>query len=255
MKLMDGRRGLVFGVANERSIAWGIARALHAQGARVGLGYVERMERRVRPLAEQIDAPLCARCDVTDDAQIDALFQQAAGAFDGRIDFLVHSLAFARREELTGDFVDTSRDGFAEALDVSAYSLVALTRRAAPLMTEGGSVVALTYYGAEKVVANYNVMGPAKAALEATVRYLAAGLGAQQVRVNAISAGPVKTLAAAGIPGFRDMLKESAARTPLERNVTLEEIADAAVFLLSDMGRAVTGEVLHVDAGYHVMGH
>jgi enoyl-[acyl-carrier protein] reductase I len=256
MKLMEGRRGLVFGVANQRSIAWGIAKALHEHGARVGLNYVsERMERMVRPLAEQIGAPLCAPCDVTDDAQIDAFFERAADVFEGHLDFVVHSLAFARRGELTGEFVDTSRDGFALALDVSAYSLVGLMRRAVPLMTSGGSVVALTYYGAEKVVSNYNVMGPAKAALEASVRYLAAGLGEQQVRVNAISAGPVKTLAAAGIPGFRTMLKQSAARTPLRRNVTQAEIADAALFLLSDMGRAVTGEVLHVDAGYHVMGH
>ncbi len=256
MKLMEGRRGLVFGVANQRSIAWGITQALHEHGASVGLNYVnERMERMVRPLAEQIGAPLCAPCDVTDDAQIDAFFEQAAEVFEGRLDFVVHSLAFARRDELTGDFVDTSRDGFALALDVSAYSLVGLMRRAVPLMAGGGSVVALTYYGAEKVVSNYNVMGPAKAALEASVRYLAAGLGEQQVRVNAISAGPVKTLAAAGIPGFRTMLKESATRTPLKRNVTQAEIADAALFLLSEMGRAVTGEVLHVDAGYHVMGH
>ncbi len=251
MKLMEGRRGLVFGVANERSIAWGIARALHAHGASVGLNYVNaRMERRVRPLAESIAAPVCMPCDVTDDAQIDALFD----AFDGPLDFLVHSLAFARREELVGDFVDTSRDGFALALDVSAYSLVALAQRAAPRMAEGGSIVALTYYGAEKVVPRYNVMGPAKAALEASVRYLANELGAQQIRVNALSAGPVKTLAAAGIPGFRDMLKASAERTPLKRNVTLAEIASAALFLLSDMGRAVTGETLHVDAGHHILG-
>ena len=255
MKLMEGKRGLVFGVANERSIGWGIAKTLHAHGATVGVNYVnERMERRVRPLAESIDAPLCLPCDVTDDAQLDAFFE-AAEQHLGRVDFLVHSLAFANRDDLVGRFTDTSRDGFALALDVSAYSLVALAQRAAPLMTAGGSVVALTYLGAERVIANYNVMGPAKAALEAAVRYLAYGLGEQQVRVNALSAGPIKTLAAAGIPGFRDMLRETASRTPLRRNVTQDEIADAALFLLSDLGRAVTGETLHVDAGYHIMGH
>ncbi len=255
MKLLEGKRGLVFGVANERSIAWSIAEAAVAQGAEVGLNYLgDRMERRVRPLAERLEAPLCLPCDVTDEAQLDAFFARATEVFEGRLDFLVHSLAFARREELGGRFLDTSREGFALALDISAYSLVELTRRAAPLLTDGGSVVALTYYGAEKVVPNYNVMGPAKAALEACVRYLACDLGADAVRVNGLSAGPVRTLAAAGIPGFRGMLKACAERAPLRRNITQAEVADAALFLLSDLSRAVTGEVLHVDAGYHVTG-
>ncbi len=255
MKLMEGKRGLVFGIANNRSIAWGIAQARHAQGATIGVNYVnERMERRVRPLAESIAAPICLPCDVTDDAQLDAFFAAAKTEL-GQLDFLVHSLAFARREDLEGSFAGTSREGFALALDVSAYSLVALAQRAAPLMTEGGSIIAMTYLGAIRVIGNYNVMGPAKAALEAAVRYLAYGLGEQQIRVNALSAGPIKTLSAAGIPHFRDMLRETANRTPLKRNVTQQEIADTALFLLCDLSRAVTGETLHVDAGYHIMGH
>lgn len=256
MKLLEGRNGLVFGVANHWSIAWAIARRATEQGARVGLNYLdERLERRVRPLAEEIGAPLLAPCDVADDAQLDAYFARAAEVFEGRIDFVVHGVAFAKREDLLGDFSATSRDGFGLAMDVSAYSLVALARRVAPLMTAGGSILTLTYYGAEKVVSKYNVMGPAKAALESSVRYLAYDLGPRGVRVNAISAGPIKTLAASGIPGFREMLKQSAEVAPLKRNVDQEEVADAALFLLSDLGRGVTGEVLHVDAGFHVMGH
>lgn len=255
MTLLSGRNGLVFGVANERSLAWGISRAAAAQGARLGLTWFgDRLERRVRPLAEQLGAPLCVPCDVADDASLDACFAAAAEAFEGRLDFVIHSVAFADKADLDGRFCDTGRAGHALAMDVSAYSLIALARRAAPLMSAGGAIVTLTYYGAEKVIPHYNVMGPAKAALEASVRYLAADLGPQGVRVNAISAGPIKTLASAGIPGIRTMLKGAAEISPLRRNVTQEEVADAAVFLLSDMARAITGEVLHVDAGYHVMG-
>lgn len=255
MTLLSERRGLIFGVANERSIAWAITQGVVDHGARVGLSWFgDRLERRVRPLAERVDAALCVPCDVSDDAQLDACFAAAAEAFDGRLDFVVHSVAFADKSDLDGRYSDTSRAGHALAMDVSAYSLVALARRAAPLMTEGGSIVALTYYGAEKVIPHYNVMGPAKAALEASVRYLAADLGPQSIRVNAISAGAIKTLASAGIPGIRTMLKGAADASPLRRNVDQREVADAAVFLLSDMARAITGEVLHVDAGFHVMG-
>jgi enoyl-[acyl-carrier protein] reductase I len=250
VKLLEGRRGLVFGVANDKSIAWAIARRAAEHGASVALSYAdERLERRARPLAESIGAPL-VRCDVGDDAQIDAAFAEVGGP----LDFVVHSLAYAEREDLLGRFVDTSRAGFRTALEVSAFSFVALARRAAPLMENGGSLLTLSYYGAEKAVPGYGVMGPAKAALEASVRYLAAELGAQGVRVNAISAGPIKTLAAAGIPGFRDMLRQAAAASPLRRGVTQDEVADAALFLMSPMGRAVTGEVLHVDGGYHALG-
>jgi enoyl-[acyl-carrier protein] reductase I len=254
MKLLEGKNGLVFGVANHWSIAWAIAEAAVEAGARVGLNALdEKAARKVRPLAAQLDAPLCQPCNVLDDAQLDAFFAAAAGVFDGRIDFVVHSLAFARRADLSGRFVETSRAGYSQAMEVSAHSLVELTRRALPLMTEGGSVVTLTYVGAERVIPNYNVMGPAKAALEANVRYLANDLGPHGVRVNAISAGPIKTVAASAIPGFRTMLKATAAAAPLRRNVTRAEVANAALFLLSDMGAAVTGEVLHVDAGAHIL--
>lgn len=255
MSLLAGRNGLVFGVANARSIAWGITRRAVDQGARVGLTYLDaRLARRVEPLAEQIDAPFCVPCDVSDDAQLDACFAAAAEAFDGKLDFVVHSVAFARREDLGGAFAETSREGFALAMDISAYSLLAMARRARPLMVDGGALLALSYIGAERVIANYHVMGPAKAALEANIRYLAADLGPAGIRVNGISAGPIKTLAAAGIPGFRAMLKANAEAVPLRRNVTADEVGDAAVFLLSDMARSITGEVLHVDSGFHVMG-
>ena len=254
MKLLEGKNGLVFGVANHWSIAWAIAEAAVGAGARVGLNCLdEKAARKVRPLADQLNAPLCMPCNVLDDGQLDAFFAEAAVVFDGRIDFVVHSLAFAQRADLAGRFVETSRAGYAQAMEVSAHSLVELTRRALPLMTEGGSVVTLTYVGAERVIPNYNVMGPAKAALEANVRYLANDLGPHGVRVNAISAGPIKTLAASGIPGFRTMLKATAAAAPLRRNVTQAEVADAALFLLSKMGAAVTGEVLHVDGGTHIL--
>lgn len=253
--LFRGRKVLVFGVANERSIAWGIAQAFHALGAQVGFTYVgEALERRVRPLAESLGSDLILPCDVTNDAQIKAVFDEVREKWGG-LDVLVHSVAFANREDLEGRFVDTSRDGFMLALNISAYSLVALTRHAMPLLAESkGNVVTMSYYGAEKVVPNYNVMGVAKAALEASVRYLAADCGAEGVRVNAISAGPLKTLASAGIKGFKGMLGFATEKAPLRRNITVDEVAGAAVFLCSELGSGVTGETLYVDAGYNIMG-
>jgi len=253
--LLAGKRVLVFGVANERSIAWGISRAMHEHGATLGFTYLnEALERRVRPLAESVGSELILECDVTRDDQIQDTFQTVKDAW-GRIDVLIHGVAFANREDLEGRFVETSRDGFRTALDISAYSLVALTREAWPLMKDvGGSVLTLTYYGSEKVVPNYNVMGVAKAALEASVRYLAADLGPDGIRVNAISAGPIKTLAASGIRGFRSILGEVAERAPLRRNVTQDDVANAALFLCSDLGAGVTGEVLYVDSGYNILG-
>ncbi|HEX7050603.1 MAG TPA: enoyl-ACP reductase FabI [Longimicrobiales bacterium] len=252
--LLAGKRALVFGVANERSIAWGISQAMHAAGAKLAFTYLnEALERRVRPLAEGVGAELILPCDVTDETQVRDVFGRVREAWGG-LDILVHSIAFANREDLEGRFVDTSRDGFLKALEVSAYSLVSLARAAAPLMAEGGSIIALSYYGAEKVVPNYNIMGVAKAALEASVRYLAADLGPDGIRVNAISAGPIKTLAAAGVRGFRGMLGTAAERAPLRRNVTQQDVGGAALFLCSDLGAGVTGETLYVDAGYHIMG-
>jgi enoyl-[acyl-carrier protein] reductase I len=254
MGLLDGKKALIFGVANDHSIAWGIARALHAEGATVGFSSVESLiDKRVRPLAERLGSTFVEPCDVQDDAQIEAVFR-AWQEREGTLDILVHALAFAKREELTGSFVDTSRDGFALAMDVSAYSLVAITRAALPMLSPGASVLTLTYYGAEKVVANYNVMGVAKAALEACVRYLAADLGTRGVRVNAISAGPIRTLAAAGIAGFKSMYGQFKDVAPLRRNVTIEDVGGTAVYLASDLGAAVTGEVIYVDAGFNILG-
>ena len=254
MGLLDGKKALIFGVANDHSIAWGIAQALHAEGALVGFSSVESLvERRVRPLAERMGSTFVAPCDVQDDAQIRAVMDRWRAAH-GQIDVLVHALAFAKREDLDGAFVDTSRDGFALALDVSAYSLVALVREARPLLHRGSSVLTLSYYGAEKVVANYNVMGVAKAALEASVRYLAADLGPEGVRVNAISAGPVRTLAAAGISGFKALYGAFATVAPLRANITIEDVGKSAVYLASDLSSAVTGEVLYVDGGFNVLG-
>jgi len=254
MGLLDGRRALIFGVANDHSIAWGIARAFHEAGAIVGFSSVESLiEKRVRPLAASIGSTFVEPCDVGSDDQIRAVMERWRAAH-GELDILVHALAFARREDLEGAFVDTSRDGFALALDVSAYSLVALVREARPLLHRGGSVLTLTYYGSEKVVASYNVMGVAKAALEASVRYLAADLGPEGIRVNAISAGPVRTLAASGIAGFKRMYGGFADVAPLRANITPEDVGRSAVYLASDLSSAVTGEVLYVDGGFNVLG-
>lgn len=255
MGLLTGKKGLVVGVANKRSIAWGIAQAAAREGAALAYTYQgERLKENVAELARTLDpqAPLYD-CDVTKDDQLDAVFQGIQSSW-GSLDFLVHAVAFAKREELDGEFVNTSRDGYAMAHDVSSYSLTALARRAMPLMTAGGSVVALTYYGAEKVIPRYNIMGVAKAALEASVRYLAYDLGAKHIRVNALSSGPVQTLAARGISGFTDMMKHVESRAPLRRNVTLEDVANAAVFLLSPLSSGITGETLYVDCGYHIVG-
>jgi enoyl-[acyl-carrier protein] reductase I len=254
MSLLDQKTGLVFGIANERSIAWAIAQAAAKHGARLGISYQgERLEKRVRPLAATLGADLCMPCDVQDTDALDAYFEAVRSTF-GRLDFLVHSIAYAPREDLMGRFVDTTASGFQTAMAVSAFSLTRLAAYARPLMKEGGSIISLTYVGGERVIPNYNVMGPAKAALEASVKYLASDLGPEDIRVNGISAGPIRTLAASGIPGFRSMLAETAKRTPLRRNITFDEIANAAVFLLSDMSSGVTGEIMHVDAGYHIMG-
>lgn len=254
MGMLDGRRALIFGVANDHSIAWGIAKALHEEGAEVGFSSIEMLlEKRVRPLAESIGSTFVEPCDVQDDEQIARVFA-LWGERIGRLHVLVHALAFAKREELDGRFLDTSRAGFALALDVSAYSMVALARGAAPLMTDGGSMMTLTYYGSEKVVANYNVMGVAKAALEASVRYLAADLGPSGVRVNAISAGPIRTLAASGVTGFKAMYGKFRDIAPLRRNVTIDDVGGTAVYLASDLSRGVTGEVIYVDAGFNVLG-
>ena len=254
MGLLTGRNALIFGVANDHSIAWGIARALHDAGAEVGFSSVESLlERRVRPLATSIGSTFVEPCDVQSDDQIRTVFARWAETHD-RLDILVHALAFARREDLEGGFVDTSREGFALALDISAYSLLALTREARPLLRRGSSILTLSYYGAEKVVANYNVMGVAKAALEASVRYLAADLGPDGVRVNAISAGPVRTLAASGIAGFKKMYGEVAEVAPLRANITAEDVGRTAVYLASDLSSAVTGEILYVDGGFNILG-
>jgi enoyl-[acyl-carrier protein] reductase I len=255
MGLLDGKNALVFGVANDHSIAWGIAKAFREAGADVGFSSVESLlERRVRPLAESIGSTFVEPCDVQSDEQIEAVFAKWNEARGGRLDILVHALAFAKREDLAGQFVDTSRDGFALAMDVSAYSLVALARAARPMLRPGSSIMTLTYYGAEKVVANYNVMGVAKAALEASVRYLAADLGPDGVRVNAISAGPIRTLAASGIAGFRKMYGSFAEVTPLRSNITIEDVGKTALYLASDLSSAVTGEVVYVDGGFNVLG-
>lgn len=256
MPLLEGRTGIIFGVANKRSIAWAIAQALSREGMRLAFTYQgERLKESVEALSTTIPGSLLLPCDVTNDGEIDAVFRSTEEQF-GRLDALVHSVAFAPREDLENEFVKTSREGFKLAHDISAYSLVALTRAAMPLMTKngGGSVLALTYYGAEKAVEGYNLMGVAKASLEASVRYLAANLGPQNVRVNAISAGPVNTLAARGIKGFTGMLKHHAERAPMRRNVELEEIGNAGLFLVSDMSSGITGEIMFVDCGYNIVG-
>lgn len=254
MGLLDGKKALILGVANEKSIAWAIARLFHAEGAELLLTYAgEAIEKRVRPLAESVQAAV-APCNVTSDDEIAALMEQVQQRW-GRIDILVHSVAFADKEELKGTILSTTRSGFANALDISAYSLIALLKAAQPLMTgHDANALAMTYYGAEKVFPNYNVMGVAKAALEASVRYLAAGMGADGVRVNAISAGPIKTLAAAGVGGFNQILSTVEERAPLHRNITQEEVAKSALYLCSDLASGVTGEIHYVDAGYNVVG-
>ena len=257
MGSLEGKRGVILGIANKNSIAWAIAKAMDAEGASLAFNFLnDRMEPKVRKLTETLPDSPTMICDVTKDEEIDAFFAAVSDAFDGKLDFLVHSLAFANREDLLGRFVDTSREGYALALEISAYSLVAVTRRALPMMEAagGGSVMTLSYFGAEKAMPGYNVMGVAKAALEAGVRYLAADLGPQNIRVNAISAGPVNTLSARGIRGFTTMLHTTAERSPLRRSITPEEIARTAAFLASDASTGITGETLHVDAGYNVMG-
>lgn len=252
--LLAGKRGLVLGVANNRSIAWGIAKAAHDAGAELAFTYQgESLEKRVRPLAAELGAMVVGHCDVTDPSTIDAAFSEIEKAW-GQIDFVIHCIAFSDKDELTGRYVDTSADNFSRSMLISCYSFTAIAQRAEKLMKEGGSMVTLTYYGAEKWMPHYNVMGVAKAALEASVRYLAADLGPKNIRINAISAGPIKTLAASGIGDFRYILKWNEYNAPLRRTVTIEEVGDTAVYLVSDMGRGMTGEILHVDAGYHVVG-
>jgi enoyl-[acyl-carrier protein] reductase I len=252
--LMAGKRGLIMGVANDRSIAWGIARALAAQGAECAFSYQgESLEKRVRPLAASIGADILLPCDVTDEASIDATFAALEQRW-GKMDFLVHAIGFADKQFLRGRYMDTPREAFLQALDISCYSFVSVARRAAALMPEGGSLLTLSYLGAERVTPHYNVMGVAKAALEASVRYMAVDVGGQNIRVNAISAGPIKTLAASGIGDFRYILKWNQYNAPLKRNTTIEDVGGAGVYLLSDLGAGVTGEVLHVDSGYHVVG-
>ncbi|MBI4593109.1 MAG: enoyl-ACP reductase [Candidatus Rokubacteria bacterium] len=255
MRLLEGRKGVVFGVANKRSIAWAIAQALNAAGMRLAFTYQgERLKENVEELAATLPESLVYPCDVTSDADIEAVFM-ALGREFGALDALVHSVAFAQKEDLEGAFVTTSREGFRVAHDISAYSLVALTRAALPLLEKSGqgSVLAMTYYGSEKVAGNYNVMGVAKASLEATVRYLAADLGPKGIRVNAISAGPVNTLAARGIRGFTSILQHNAEKAPLRRNVELREIGDTALFLASPLASGITGQVIFVDGGYSIM--
>jgi enoyl-[acyl-carrier protein] reductase I len=256
MGLLDGKTGLIFGVANKRSIAWAIAQTLSREGMRLAFTYQgDRLKESVDALAKTLPDSTILPCDVTNDSEIDAVFQSVDSEF-GRLDALLHSVAFAPREDLENDFVKTSREGFKLAHDISAYSLVAITRAAVPLFAKsgGGAVCALTYYGAEKAVEGYNLMGVAKASLEASVRYLAANLGPSGVRVNAISAGPVNTLAARGIKGFTSMLHHHAERAPMRRNVELEEIGNAGLFLLSPMSSAITGEIMFVDCGYNIVG-
>ena len=252
--LMKGKRGLVIGLANNRSVAWGIAKSCAAHGAELAVTYQgESLKRRVEPLANELNALVAGHMDVTEPESLEAVFAHLEKTW-GRLDFLVHAVAFSDKDELTGRYVDTSRDNFLRTMDISVYSLTELTRRAAPLMSNGGSILTLTYYGAEKVMPHYNVMGVAKAALEASVRYLAADLGSDNIRVNALSAGPIKTLAASGIGDFRYILKWNEYNSPLRKTVTIEEVGDAALYLLSDLSRSVTGEVHHADSGYHVVG-
>ena len=252
--IMEGKRGLVLGVANNRSIAWGIAKACADHGAELAFTYQgDALKKRVEPLAAELGAIVVGHCDVTEMATIDAVFSEIERLW-GRVDFIVHAIAFSDKAELEGRYVETSRDNFARTMDISVYSLTAIAQRAEKLMPDGGSILTLTYYGAERVMPHYNVMGVAKAALEASVRYLANDLGPKNIRVNALSAGPIKTLAASGIGDFRYILKWNEYNSPMRRTVTIEEVGDAGLYLLSDLSRAVTGEVHHVDNGYHIVG-
>ena len=252
--LLAGRRGLIMGVANNRSIAWGVAKAAAEQGADLAFTFQgEALEKRVRPLAASVGSELVMPCDVTDDASMDTVFAEISNKWGG-LDFMVHAIAYADKDELDGRYVDTTAGNFARSLDISCYSFTTLCQRAEKLMPNGGSIVTLTYYGAERVMPHYNVMGVAKAALEASTRYLAADLGEQKIRVNCISAGPVNTLAARGIAGFTDLMKQHASYAPLKRNVTAEELGQTGVFLAGDGGAAITGQVIYVDCGYQIMG-
>jgi enoyl-[acyl-carrier protein] reductase I len=252
--LMKGKRGLIMGVANDRSIAWGVAKVLHQAGAELAFSYMgEVFKKRVTPLVEHMKPAALIDCDVSDQASIDAAFAQLGKVWDG-LDFVIHAIGFSDKEQLKGRYVDTTVENFRMTMDISCYSFTAVAQRAERMMNNGGSLVTLTYYGSEKVMPHYNVMGVAKAALEASVRYMAEDLGKRGIRVNAISAGPIKTLAASGIGDFRYILKWNELNAPLRRTVTIEEVGNAALYLVSDLGRAVTGECLHVDAGYHVVG-
>ena len=254
MGLLDGKNALVFGLANDKSIAWGITQALHREGAKIGISYAgETLKRRVMPLAEQIGCKWVEECDVTKDEHIAAVVEKTKADF-GNVDILVHSIAFAGREELTGPFYNTSREGFKNAMDISVFSFVALAKAYQPILNPGASLICMTYYGSVKVAPHYNVMGVAKAALEASTRYLAFDFGPQKIRVNAISAGPIRTLAAAGVGGFRDMYKHFADMSPMRENVTIEDVGNAAVFLASDLSARITGEVLYVDSGFNTVG-
>ena len=252
--ILAGKRGLVLGLANSRSIAWGIAKAAREAGAELAFTYQgESIEKRVRPLAQELDAKVLGDCDVTDPAALNAVFKEIEGIW-GNLDFFVHCVAFSDKDQLTGRYIDTTTENFVNSLVVSCYSFTAVAQRAEKLMRNGGAMLTLTYYGAEKWMPHYNVMGLAKAALESSVRYLAADLGEQNIRVNAISAGPIKTLASSGVGDFRYILKCNEYNSPLRRTVTIEEVGEAAAFLLSPMARGITGEILHVDAGYHIVG-
>jgi enoyl-[acyl-carrier protein] reductase I len=251
MGLLDGKKGLILGVANDHSIAWGIAQALHAEGADLGFTYLgDALERRVRPLAESLNAKLIEPCDVRDDQQIATLMERAREVY-GSLDIIIHAIAFANRDELNGPYLNTTRDGFLLAMEISAYSLTAVIKAAQDILNPGASIVTLTYHGAQQVAQNYNVMGVAKAALEASVRYLANDLGPRGARVNAISAGPIRTLSASGIAGFRTMHKQFADVAPLRRNITIDDVGKTALWLCSDLASAVTSEVIYVDGGFH----
>jgi enoyl-[acyl-carrier protein] reductase I len=254
MGILDGKIVLIFGIANHRSIGWGIAKEMHNQGATIALSiFNDDLRRRVEPLAQEIGCEFLEICDVNNDDALDEVFEKFKAQY-GRLDCLVHSVAFAQREDLGGRFIDISRAGFNMAMEISVYSLIAMAKRAEPLMTDGGCVLNLTYFAGEKYIPDYNVMAIAKAALDNSTRYMAVDMGPNKIRVNGISAGPIKTLAAAGIPGFRDLLKQFDAVTPLREGVTIEDVGKAAAFLASDMGKMITGEIMHVDAGYNVLG-